>query len=350
MKQYKNILVNALINLGDVVVSTSAIAILKKVYPDAKITMLVKPVVVEALENNPLIDEVIPFQYTAKENSVKAMWEMIKLLKSKNYDLSISFDRKLRPALLSWLAGIPVRVGPNRVFEDKPSKVTWFYTDVVDIKYDLENTLQAEVYQAIIRGFTGVDIHEQPVFARITDEAKRNAQKLLQQLPQAEKRIALCVKGTFALKTWPKEYFVQVVDALAEKYDASFYIVGAPNDREYAEEVIQAMNYPVYNFCGKTSLVDLAAIISEADLFITVDTGATHIAATTKVPMVVVYGCTTPRRWHPINENAVAMTTNEKCCPCHLKPENCITGKKPKCLWTLHPAQIIKECEKKLEC
>lgn len=44
MKQYQNILVNALVNLGDVVLTTSAVALLRQAYPGAKITMLVKPV------------------------------------------------------------------------------------------------------------------------------------------------------------------------------------------------------------------------------------------------------------------------------------------------------------------
>ena len=59
MQQYKNILVNALINLGDVVVSTSAIKLLRIAYPEARITLLCKGVVRQAVENNPVIDEVI---------------------------------------------------------------------------------------------------------------------------------------------------------------------------------------------------------------------------------------------------------------------------------------------------
>ena len=152
MKTYKNILVNALVNLGDVVLTTSAVALLRKAYPEAKITMLVKPAVQEAVENNPVIDEVIVFKYRARENSLGKMWRMVRDLKRRHFDLAISFDRKLRPALLCWLAGIPTRVGPSRVFDDNPSKVTWLYTDVVEIRHDLENTLQAETYQAIVRG------------------------------------------------------------------------------------------------------------------------------------------------------------------------------------------------------
>ena len=349
MKQtYQNILVNALVNLGDVVLTTSAIALLRKAYPGARITMLVRPVVRQAVENNPVIDNVILFDYKAKENSFGKMLKMVQEICRRHFDLSISFDRKLRPALLAWLAGIPVRVGPDRVFDDKPSRVTWLYTDTIHITHDLETNLQAETYQAIVRGLAGLDGHEKPVFARITPEADDEADALLAQLPDAQKRIALCVKGTFPLKTWPKEYFVEVVDRLAAKYDAAFFIVGAPGDRPYADEVIAAMHHPVMNFCGDTSLVSLAALLGKSDLLVTVDTGATHIAATTGVPMVTMYGCTSPKRWHPINENAVVFTSEEPCCPCKCRADECPSNPQPDCLWHVTPEMVAEAAENML--
>ena len=239
-KRYRNILVNALVNLGDVVLTTSAIALLKKAYPQAKITMLVRPVVREAVESNPVIDEVLIFDYKAKENSLGKMWSMVKEIRSKKFDLAISFDRKSRPAVLCWLAGIPVRVGPDRVFDDKPSKVTWLYTHTVHIAHDLANTLQAETYQEIVRQFAGINGHERPVMAHIPKSSENKADELLSGLPAGRKRIALCVKGTFALKTWPKEYFAAVVKELHRKYHGAFFVVGVPNDKEYADEVIAA--------------------------------------------------------------------------------------------------------------
>jgi ADP-heptose:LPS heptosyltransferase len=86
------------------------------------------------------------------------MLQMDKDIKERHFDLAISFDRKFRPALLCWLAGIPCRVGPSKVFDDKPSRVTWLYTDVVQIYHDLLHTLQAETYQTIVRKFTGITI------------------------------------------------------------------------------------------------------------------------------------------------------------------------------------------------
>ena len=349
MSEYKNILVNALVNLGDVVLTTGAIALLRKLCPGARITMLVRPVVREAVENNPVIDEVIIFEYRSKENSFWKMRAMVQEIKKRKFDLSISFDRKLRPALLCWLARIPKRVGPDRVFDDKPSKVLWFYTDVVNIAHDLENTLQAETYLQIVRGFFGAEGREKPVMARIEKEHEKKAEELLTRLPKGKKIIALCVKGTFPLKTWPKEYFAEAVNAISKEYDGAFFVVGALGDRAYADEVIEEIGLPIENFCGETSLTDLAALLSKSDLFLTVDTGAAHIAATTQVPMVTVYGCTSPDRWHPLSEKALVLTSREHCCPCSVRAEECTSWPKPDCLWRVTPDMVIEKCRELLD-
>ena len=346
MKEYRNILVYALVNLGDVVLSTSAIALLRKACPAARITMMVRPVVREAVENHPLIDDVILFDYKEKHNSVGQMWRMVKELRTRHFDLAISFDRKLRPALLCFLARIPVRVGPERVFEMRSSRVTWLYTHTTPIHYNLDEHLQVDTYQEIVRGFLGISDHAEPVFARVEAQNHARAKALLAGLPTAEKKIGLCVKGTFALKTWPKEYFVQVVRELAWRYSATFFIVGAPGDRAYADEIIAACEQPIHNFCGKTNLVDLAALFMQTDLFVTVDTGATHIAAAMVVPMVTMYGCTSPKRWHPINPRAIALTSAEDCCPCTCRAHECPSNPKPHCLWSVMPEDVLSACER----
>ena len=348
---YRNILVNALVNLGDVVLTTGAIALLRRAYPEARITMLVKPAVREAVENNPVIDDVIVFSYKAKENAFAKMWNMVRDLRHRHFDLSISLDRKLRPALLAFLARIPTRIGPSKVFDSKPSRVTWLYTKTVKITHDLDATLQAETYQSIVRGVTGQadDETAEPVFARIERENDERAAALLSRLPQGKMPVALCVKGTFPLKTWPKVYFGEVVKALKASYDAAFFIVGAPGDKAYAEEVIAKLAVPVKNFCGETNLVDLAALIKRSALFVTVDTGAAHIAATTGTPMVVVYGCTHPQRWHPIMRAAKALTADEPCCPCTCRREECPSNPKPHCLWHVTPERAIAACEELIQ-
>ena len=335
---YKNILVNALVNLGDVVIATSALDLIKKNFPDTKITMLVKSVVKDAVIDNPAVDDVIAFEYTARKNSLGAMYKIIKEIRRRKFDLAISFDRKLRPALITFAAGIPRRVCPTKIFEQKKSRVQMFYTDVIEMNYDLFSKPQAENFQEIVRQFFKIEGHGSPQFPT---KFSANVEKLLNQIPKDKIKIALCVKGTFPLKTYPKEYFAEVVNALREKYNAAFFIIGAPNDKNYADEVIAEIGGGVLNFCGETSLPDLAEIFRRADLLITVDTGAMHIAATTEIKTVALFCCSPIVRYSPINKNSVVLSSREPCCPCHIREKECPSYPKSNCLYNVKPAEVI---------
>ena len=150
---YKNILIHALANLGDVVLATSALDLIKQNFPDTKIAMLVKGVVKDAVIDNPVVDDVIAFEYSARKNSLGKMYEVIREVRRRNFDLVISFDRKLRPALITLATGIPRCVCPTKIFEQNKSRVPWLYTDVVEMDYDLFSKLQAENFQEIVRRF-----------------------------------------------------------------------------------------------------------------------------------------------------------------------------------------------------
>lgn len=342
---FKNILVTALFNLGDVILSTSALDLIKKFFPETKITMLVNAALTDAVIGNSVVDDVIGFSYRHGVKSFSAMNAMAKEIRRRKFDLAISFDRKPRTAILLFMSGIKRRVCPSKVLNNKKSRVLFLYTDVVKITHDLDKMLQAETYQEIVRKFFNIEGHGEPQFPKKISPV---AEKLLSQFPDDKLKIALCVKGTFPLKTYPKEYFAEVVKNLREKYPANFFIVGAPNDKDYADEVIAEIGGGVENFCGQTSVTDLAEIFRRADLFITVDTGATHIAATTKIKMVVMYGCTSPDRWHPINQNATVLTSRESCCPCTVKVEGCPSYPKPNCLYNVKPEQVTAAAEKLL--
>lgn len=80
---------NALVNLGDVVLTTSAVALLRQAYPSAKITMFVKPVCREAVENNPVVDHVLAFDYQAKKKSLQDMFLMAERMHREGRSTSV---------------------------------------------------------------------------------------------------------------------------------------------------------------------------------------------------------------------------------------------------------------------
>jgi len=323
MNNTKKILVLALFNTGDVVLCTSAIALLKMAYPDAKITVIVKSVSGDVVRNNPVIDEVITIDYRSKHLSLGNMSALIQEIRARGFDLCLAFDGKLRSALIGFLAGIPERITADKIFGSMPDWRKLLFTRVITPDCDDAVTHQSDLFQSIVRSLTGQQQQARPVMGRIEAKNDENARRLITSLPVHEYKIALCVKGTFPLKDWPSDRFALLVDRLHERYDAAFYIVGAPSDRDYADSIIAKTAVSVTNFCGRTSLVDLAALLTLSDLFVTVDTGAVHIASTTTVPIVALYGCTSPVRWHPLNERYMVVYTHESCSPCAIRADAC---------------------------
>ena len=320
------ILVHSLFNLGDVLLSTSAVALLRQAFPQAHITMMVRPESVDMLTDHPDINELIVFDYRGRQRSLAGQLKILQEIKKRKFDVVISFDRKPRLAILSWLAQIPVRVVPDRIFDDVPTWATRLYTHVIHIPYQLPEHHQADSFQEIVRQFCGITGTARPVMGRILPEHEHRAAELLGRLPQKEKKIALCIKGTFALKNWPRDRFAALVDKLDKQLDAAFYVIGTAGDKAYAEEMIRMASVPIANFCGETGVRDLAALMERTDLFITVDTGATHVAATTRVPMVVVYGCSRPRRSGPCTDHAITISKEPPCCPCKIAEDDCDAG------------------------
>ena len=196
----KRILIHALVNLGDVVLATSTAALLKKLCPMVHVTMMVRHFAREIVTNNPAIDDFIIFNYKSKKKSFSDMWQMVKQLRNGKYDVCISLDRKLRPALLTFLAGIPCRVVPERIFDDVPSAIVKFYTDVIPMTKDFLQTPQAENFQTTIRGWLHVeDVHAKPVIGIPTEQNIQKAEELYKRLQPGKKHVALCVKGSFPL-------------------------------------------------------------------------------------------------------------------------------------------------------
>jgi heptosyltransferase-2 len=313
MRKQKNILLTCTVNLGDVVLATSAAALIKQQVPGCRVSILVKAGIGEILQNHPMIDEILVLNNKAKSKSWGQMWQFVKEIRKRQFDMSIALDRKLRPAILTMLAGIPLRVGPDRVFDYKSSRVTMLYNCIVKTPADFLHTHQAEIFQSIVRGALGIDGKARPVLGAIEPVSLDKAKKMLAVFPTGKCKIALCIRGTYSLRNWPIEKFALLIDRLQTKYDAAFYIVGAPEDKEYADSVCKQTTAQVMNFCGRTSLKELTALLQCSDVFITIDTGSMHIAAAMDVATVGIFRCATQWRWAPFSENAKVVTGNTAC-------------------------------------
>lgn len=313
MKQYKNILLSCTFAIGDVVMATAAAALLKKIYPGVKITMIVKKLAEELAYENPVIDEVLSLAYEQKKASLAYMQEMRRFLAAQKYDLFISLDGKVRPALLAVLAGIPVRIGPSSMFGSN-TRMPFVLTRVIDVP-DFKATHYTEVLLGMIRAFAHSELTAKPVVPAVRDSDKIRVQKLIADLPDNGPLIGLCVR-TNPRKTWPADKFVDVMQRLHNERNAKFYIIGGGYDKEYVEQMLQGTALPVVNLCGVTTLREVQALLFASDLFITLDTAPMHIASAMDIPQVAIFGSTAVASVAPLSPKAVIIAPDLPCIPC----------------------------------
>ena len=303
------ILINHLKIVGDVLLATTAIKLVRDAYPEAWITLMTVPHVAPFFENHPLVDEILPFAYKSKDGSVSSMLQMVKEVKKRNFDLNISLESRLRPILVAFLAGIPVRIAGDGM--DRYGKKKEWYRFLFTHLYPIttqEEEHQSETFMKVVRPYLKLpaNIKAKPSLPSASAESIVRMKELLQvtQEENSRKKVLFCVRGTHPEKNWPIHYFAEVIDAIFQKKNTDCYIIGAPGDEDYAQTVIKECKMPVQNLCGKTKPTDLVALFGLADLLVSVDTGTAHIAATTDIPIVSIFLCTNPIQWSPLSEKA----------------------------------------------
>ena len=297
----KSILVSMLVNLGDVIMQTAQLESLKKyVLPHGgRLGVLVRPEAAEIVLGHPLIDEVIIYPYRSG-----SLWQGIKAVtaqvKKNTYDCYLSLDRRPRGALVALLSGIKKRIGPVRLFPDRPIKL-WTYLlynkRVPMSMFDCQGSYMQMFHKVVSRAFN-LDIPLGSITLPPPPEGSLAKVNELLQKSSGRPVVGLCLKTKEPAKTWPLPYYLQLIKNLRAE-GVFIYITGAPEDRDYAAGAIKALGLTeadgLLNLAGLTSLSDLMALAPKTDLFIGPDNGVAHLLAHAGLKkMIVIMLSTTP--------------------------------------------------------
>jgi ADP-heptose:LPS heptosyltransferase len=168
----------------------------------------------------------------------------------------------------------------------------------------------------------------------------------------APKRRLVCIHPGVgsAIRQWPAEHFAALIDLLAANYDVAIAVIGAPEEAEIADSVIEKVRHrdAVESLVGKVKLSDLPALLGTAALYVGNNSGPKHIAAGLGVPTVGIHsGTVDAREWGPVGVNAVAIRRDVHCSPCYLATiESC--PRKLACLTELRPTEVYEICSRLL--
>ena len=149
--------------------------------------------------------------------------------------------------------------------------------------------------------------------------------------------LAVHVSAGRDVKQWPPERFADVAAAIARGHAMSVVLTGTAEDRPLVDRAIarlSAMGVDPMRVDGTTDVVMLAAVLQQARLLITADTGPMHLAAAVGTPLVAVFGPSMPWRYGPLGRESRVVRIDLPCSPCNrirLPPVRC-QGHVPDCL------------------
>lgn len=304
----KKILIIKPSSFGDIVQSLPVASALKQQFPAAEITWLVNDNYLELLRLCPDIDKLIPF-YRERWGKIKNLgknigqWrELACGIRQERFELVIDLQGLLRSGLLTAVSGAPVRIG----FREAREGAWLFYNHRVQLPPALTQALKRYLFLIHNLGCPETG----PVFNLKIPPALREWAK---QYWQGEgSRIAVCPGGRWATKRWPAGNYAELLNRL----NGQVIFLGARTDRAMAEEIVSRVKYKVINLTGKTSLVQLAALLAQADVLITNDSGPMHLAAALACPLVALFGPTDHLRTGPWGDQHRILFTDLFCRPC----------------------------------
>ena len=299
LETFKNILIMKPSSLGDIVLVLPVLTALRKNYPDAKISWLVRPEFSALLENHPHLDEIILFDRRQlgrawfSPRAFGALVSLVRRLRAGRFDAVFDFQGLFRTACLARLSGCRKRFGRAGARE-------WahlFYT--VKVRQDMKCANLVDFYLKIIRAAGARDVGVEFVLPEYP-EAAESIGRLLSKHGISPGRYAVLVPGSaHADKCWPTERFAELANRITAKFGFSIVATGTESEAGVVEKLQELANVPIVNLAGRTSLRELMVILKNAGLVVSNDTGPGHIAAASGVPLVLIFGRSNPIRVAP---------------------------------------------------
>lgn len=282
-------LVVTLSNLGDVIMTTPVMMELLRRFPQAKLTVVVGPRAKCVVEKSPDIHRIVVYD---KKADLFSKVRFLQELRREKYDGVVDLRNTAIPFLVS---------SPKR------SPLFRKYTKVNMRERHLE-----------ILEMMGMKPGEPPRF-RFFDQADESAclEKLASGgISQKGGWILVAPGAASEKKRWPAENFREVVRGLAARTGKAVFLTGAQNERPIAEVVARGMPGTVFNFCGRMSLAETAALISRAALVIANDSAIMHLGFELGVPTVGVFGPTDHEKYGHTGPAFRIAREDETSCSC----------------------------------
>lgn len=307
--------------IGDAVMSVPALRELRRIFPDDSITLHTRSWADGLFCDADFLDEIVT--YDPAKWRIRDVLDNSQFLKRDDYDLAVILPNSFESAMTSYLSRIPRRIGYNKdlrgLLLTDPVAVPEWKSRRHEVFYYLN--LISEIEKRIV-GRDTVGQFVPDISIDVSAERRRAAAKTIAEMAGGAggPTIALGVGSTNSrAKRWPADRYAQLAERLGTELNVSIVLVGSADDSKVAAEVASMANVRIADLCGRTTIAEAVALLSEVDVLVSNDMGLAHIAPAVGTRTVVIFGPTDPTTTRPYSDNADIVKFDVECSPCMLR-------------------------------
>jgi heptosyltransferase II len=309
----RRILIRGVNWVGDSVLTLPAIELLRKIFPDAHLAILVEEELKPLFENVLSINEVVPFR---KKTGIKGFYEEIKLIKmlgQGKWDMAVLFPNSFHSALTIFLARIPIRVGYIR------DKRGFLLTEKIDIQEETIKKHQVEYYLDLVRNFSENQAVSNSPAINIGRDELQWAEEFLSERGVESDDVLIGISPGAAYgkaKRWFPERYAELTLRLLAFDKVKVIVFGGKEESSFFHYLKEGVKHSVIDTTGKTNLIQLAALLKSCRMLVTNDSGPMHIAAGVETPVIAIFGSSDPSQTGPLGKNHTVIKKEVSCSPC----------------------------------
>lgn len=315
--------------IGDVLFTTPVLRLLKEAHPDTYIGYWCNERVAAILKNHPDIDRIFALSRgdikkiyrQSLFKGLAASMDIARRIKKEKFDIALDFSLDDHYSYVCRRIGIRRRIGFNYKNRGR------FLTDKLDIEgYSGRHVV--EHYLDLLR-FLDIQPKAQGLELFVPEEDAKEAGKLLAAYGIGEGDLVIGVAAgagaswgkDAAFKRWPPVKFARIADKVADTFKAKIVLLGDESEKPIADTISGLMRHKPVDLAGKTSLGELAAVISRLKLLISNDGGPLHMAVALGIRTVSIFGPVDEKVYGPYPEGKqhVVVTHEIQCRPCYKK-------------------------------
>ena len=292
---FVTILLIQLKRIGDLILTTPATGALRQKFPDAKICLVVSPGCAGLLPAIPHIDRGLVV------NAARTWLEVARC----RFDYCIDFTRNDRSAFLTLMSGAGTRITSGRK-KDRARLRSQIYSEFIDRPLRFLHTIDSNLSL-----LEPLDIHgvSQPVRLNLPVDAHDRANELRAAHKIRNRYIIFHPGSARVEKFWEAPRWTEVIERTGENHEVDLVLTGGHSslERNHLGKIKSALRRRIIDLSAQTDLLSLAALIDHAQLLVTVDSAAMHLAAATHTRQVILFGPTNPFHWRPRDTTALIL-------------------------------------------